>query len=364
MVDRGTGMAPTGTQVGTQLRSLQKRLLALQRDAQLLERQAINTTMGEAAESSIMEGAATTLARALDMLRSGRPPRTVGERMVMNNYFAMQQIKQWLDRPLSIEMLLEIQELLTEGTLDEPGGVGRLRADSDLVRIVDTRNNETIFTPPPVGFLGGLLRSACEFANKDHTGPEFIHPIVKATILHFLIGYAHPFVDGNGRTARAVFYWFALRHGYGVFEFLSISEIIRKGYAKYPQAYLDSELDDGDLTYFVLYHLDAIQQALDRLAEHVEREQERTRRSEPLLKLAKDLNLRQRLLLEHALRHPLTQYTVKSHMNSNGIVAATSRADLDDLVRRRLMVTSKKGKQVLYLIAPGLEDRLNRRSAK
>ncbi|WP_366511954.1 Fic family protein [Maribacter sp.] len=43
---------------------------------------------------------------------------------------------------------------------------------------------------------------------------NFIHPIVKASILHFLIGYIHPFVDGNGRTARAIFYWYLLKNGY------------------------------------------------------------------------------------------------------------------------------------------------------
>lgn len=361
IIDRSTGVDPGANPVA---RTLQKRLFALHRDGQILARRRIQTSMDEAAESSIMEGAATTRSDAINMLRSGRAPASLGERMVVNNYLAMQQIKQWLDRALSIEMLLELQELLTHGTLDDATGAGRLRRADESIRIVDARSEETIFTPPPAADLRPLLQTICDFANREHAGPDFIHPVVKAAILHFLIGYAHPFIDGNGRTARATFYWLALRHGYGVFEFLSISEVIRKGYAKYPQAFLDTELDEGDVTYFVFFQLDVILQSLDRLAEHIEAEQDRIRRSESLLKLASDLNLRQRLLLEHALRHPLTQYTVKSHMNSNGIVAATARADLDDLVRRRLMVTSKRQKEVLYLVAPGLDAKLRKRAAR
>lgn len=361
VVDRSTGVDPAGP---TRVRTLRKRLLAIGTDGELLARRRIFSTMSEAAESSIMEGAASTRRDAVELLRSGRAPASFAEHMILNNYSAMQQIKQWLDRDLSIEMLLELQAILTTNAIDTPDGVGRLRLGTENVRVEDTRTAETIFTPPPAETLTELLRAVCRFANHEHSGPDFIHPIVKSAILHFLIGYAHPFVDGNGRTARAVFYWNALRHGYGIVEYLSISEIIRKGFARYPQAYIDSELDDGDLTYFISYHLDVIQQALDRLADHIETEQERIKQSERFLRLAKGLNLRQRLLLEHAIRHPLTQYTVKSHANSNGIVLATSRADLEELVRLRLMTTARKGKQVLYLASPDLERKLSGRARR
>lgn len=322
----------------------------------------IRTLMDEAAESSIMEGAATTRKEAVELLRSGRTPRDKAERMVVNNYVAMQQVKQWVQRDLSVEMLLELQSMLTEGTLDKQDEAGRFRRPDESIRVVDDRDNTTIFVPPPAEQLSARLKKLCEFANQEHKGDEFLHPIVKACVLHFMVGYEHPFVDGNGRTARAVFYWFALRNGYGLFEYLAISELIRKGFAKYPQAYIDSEVDDGDLTYFVLYKLEIIEQALDRLAEHLRREEEKLRQSERFLRLSKDINLRQRLLLEHALRHPRSMYTVKSHMNSNGVSTNTARADLEDLVRWKLMTTSKRGKEVVYMAIPTLPERVARRT--
>lgn len=320
----------------------------------------IRSLMDEAAESSLIEGAATTRKEAIELLKSERPPKTVGERMVVNNYVAMQKVKQILGKELSVEMLTDLQRILTEQTLANPKEAGRLRRADERVQVVSA-DNTVIHVPPPAAALPERLQALCRFANAKHEAEHFLHPIIKASILHFMIGYEHPFCDGNGRTARAIFYWFALRHGYDIFEFVSISEIIRKGYARYPQAFVDVETDDGDLTYFVLYHLDVIERALDRLAEHLEREEAKIERSERLLRIAKGLNLRQRHLLEHALRHPTTEYTAKSHRNSNGIALGTARADLDDLVRRKLMTTSKRVREVIYHVSPTLKDRLARK---
>lgn len=322
----------------------------------------IRSLMDEAIESSLIEGAAQTRKDAIDLLRSQRPPRGIGERMIVNNFVAMQQIKQWLDRPLSTEMLLDLQGILTEGTLKEPEQARRLRRSDENIRVFYEPDDRVIFTPPSAGLLPERLSKLCAFANATHEGDKFIHPIVKACILHFMIGYEHPFADGNGRTARAVFYWHALRHGYTLFEYVPISERIRHGVSKYPQAYVDCEEDGGDLTYFILYKLDIIEQSLTLATDHLKEEEARITRSERLLRLSKNLNLRQRLLLEHALRHPRTLYTVKSHAHSNGIRNVTARNDLQGLVRLRLMTTSKNGREVIYHPAPTLATRLAAKS--
>jgi len=327
-------------------------------DPMMRRRFAIRSMMEEAIESSRIEGAVTTRNDALDLLRSGREPKTEHERMVVNNYVAMQDIKTWLDRDLTIERLHNLQTILTEKTLVDPAQAGRFRRSTDNVRIVDDRTNETVFTPPPAGGLPDRVRAICDFANRKHTGDEFIHPIVKACILHFLIGYEHPWCDGNGRTARAIFYWFVLKHGYTVFEYMAVSELIRKSWGQYAEAYLNTENDDGDLTYFIYYKLRIIVRAIDQLGEHLEREEAKVRRG---LQLAADdpsLNLRQRLLLEHAIRHPRTVYTVKSHATSNRITAHTARSDLDGLVQRRLLSPYKAGRMISYVLAPDAQDRL------
>lgn len=322
------------------------------------ERFIIRTMMEEAIDSSRIEGAVTTRELALELLRSGRAPRTPAEVMVANNYSAMQRVKGWLDRPLSPEFLCELQAILTAGTLKKPDQSGRFRRRDEQVGVVDERTGETVFVPPPAQELGRRISQLCDFANTLHTGQHFLHPLVKASVLHFMIGYEHPFVDGNGRTARAVFYWQALRSGYRGFEYMAISELIRAAYAKYPQAFADTESDDFDLTYFVCYKAGVIQRSIERLLSHLREEEEKIARSLRLVKLDPDLNLRQRLLVEHALRHPRTVYTAKSHSVSNNITAMTARADLEHLRQRGFLNAFKSGREVQYVLASDLPARL------
>ena len=77
------------------------------------------------------------------------------------------------------------------------------------------------------------MRLLCDFANEDEDGEPFIHPVVRAILLHFWLAYDHPFEDGNGRTARILFFWLMQQRGYWLIEYLPISPIIRKAPAKY-----------------------------------------------------------------------------------------------------------------------------------
>ena len=128
---------------------------------------------------------------------------------------------------------------------------------------------EIYHVPPPVEQLEERLEMMCAFANADM--PGFIHPAVRSIILHFWLAYDHPFVDGNGRTARALFYWSMLRHGYWLFEFISISSVINKARGRYASSFLLSESDDNDLTYFLLAQVTVIQQAITNLHAYLER---------------------------------------------------------------------------------------------
>lgn len=92
--------------------------------------------MDEAIASSQIEGAATTRRVAKEMLRTGRPPQTRGERMILNNFRTVSRIGDLGDKPLTTSVLLELQASLTEGTLADPGEVGRLRTpidDDDII---------------------------------------------------------------------------------------------------------------------------------------------------------------------------------------------------------------------------------------
>ena len=203
------------------------------------------------------------------------------------------------------------------------------------------------------------MGAMCDFAN-GKTPRGFVHPVVRSIILHFWLAYNHPFIDGNGRTARALFYWSMLHHGYWLFEFLSISQILLKAPAKYARAFLYTETDENDLTYFILHQLDVIQRAIQGLHEYIKRKTRQLQVAEHELRGSAALNHRQRALISHALRHPHHRYTIHSHRMSHDVVYQTGRTDLLDLRDRGLLYARKIGRTWYFTPADGLEQKLAR----
>jgi Fic family protein len=312
----------------------------------------------ESITSSQLEGASTTRDVAKKMIREGREPRDRDERMILNNFRTMQEIIRLKDEELTKDLVLEIQRIATQETLDDDSGSGRFRKPEEDIVVGDDLG-QVFHTPPPAGQLDRRIAAMCDFANGRSPG-GFIHPMIRSMILHFWLAYDHPFIDGNGRTARALFYWSMLRHGYWLFEFISISRIILRGPTKYGRAFLETETDDNDLTYFLLYHAEIIRRAIDELHRYIE---ERTRR---LLELEADLrgltalNHRQRDLVSQALRHPGQRFSIESHRKSHDTVYETARSDLMDLVERALFTKRKVGRTWYFEPAPDLETRLRR----
>jgi Fic family protein len=319
----------------------------------------------EAVTSSQLEGAATTRAAAKEMLRTGRPPRTLGERMILNNYLTMQRIAEWKQRPLDEQLIFEMHRMVTEGTLEDPTAAGRLRRADEKITVQDEITGEVFHSPPPAEQLTRRLKKLCNFAKgsiddvgKPHGG--FVHPVVRAIILHFWLAYDHPFVDGNGRTARALFYWSMLRQGYWLFEFVSISEILVKAPVQYATSFLHTETDSNDATYFLHYQCQVIRRAIASLHQYIERKSKELRETESVLRGSTELNHRQQALIAHALRHPGMRYTVEGHRRSHGIVYETARYDLLGLAKAGLLDARKTGRAFTFIVPVDIADRLQR----
>jgi Fic family protein len=325
------------------------------------DRYLVRSLVEEAITSSQLEGATTTRPIAKEMIRSGRSPRDVSEQMILNNYRAMEWIRSLdRERELDEEMLLELHRTLTLGTLSSSDDVGRFRSTSedDKIRVFDAYD-EALHTPPPSETLPERMKLLFDFAN-GRTPDYYIPPIIRAIILHFWLAYEHPFVDGNGRSARALFYWSMLRQGAWLCEYVSISEVIKKARSRYGRAFLYVETDENDLTYFILYHLELLTKAFAALHQYIDAKSRAIREVEVLLRRSDRLNNRQLALLSHALRHPGTHYTVASHGSSHRISAPTARSDLQELVQMGLLEARKSGKAVVYDAVAELELRLRR----
>jgi len=320
------------------------------------DRYVVNTLMEEAIASSQLEGAATTRPIAKEMLRSGRPPRDKSERMILNNYLTMQRIRDLRSERLTPEIVFELHRRVTDGTLEKPDAAGRFRRADENIRVEDMEG--TVFhEPPPAEELPGRLEAMCRFANGDE--PQyFVHPVLRAIMLHFWFAYDHPFFDGNGRTARALFYWSMQRQDYQLFEFISISEILLRAPVRYAEAFLHTETDDNDLTYFILHQAEVIREAVKTLRDYLARKKTELQTASDCLRGMQDLNHRQQVLLAHALRERHTRYLIGAHQRSHNVTHQTARDDLFDLAERGLLSFARAGRAYVFRAPGDLEDKL------
>lgn len=290
-----------------------------------------SSLMEEAIYSSKMEGASTTRIVAKDMLRKKKSPQNKSQQMIVNNYNTIQYIVEHKEQPLTEELLLTIHQLMTEKTLDNPEDAGRFRTN-DKVVVADMVEGDIIYTPPSFQEIPEFVESLCNFFNNDNPR-TFIHPIIRGIIVHFMLAFMHPFVDGNGRTARALFYWYMLKEGYKLTEYMSISRVIAKSKANYEKAFRYVENDGNDMGYFVAYNLRALEISFQQLRDYIQRKQ-REKRAASSFMMVGNINQRQALILQRLKEEPDTIFTVKDVQDRFSVSSMTARKDLSDLVQQ------------------------------
>lgn len=313
----------------------------------------MSSLIEEALSSSQLEGAVVTRSEAKDMLRSNRKPSNSHERMVLNNFRTMQMLEDIRGEELTPELIQEIHRRISEGTLDQPEDEGRFRTTEDVIRLVDEECGEVMDTPPSADQLPARLEKLCAFANdRDMTG--YLHPVIRSILLHFWLACEHPFVDGNGRTARALFYWSMLRHGFWLFEFISIFHILLRAPKKYYRSFLHTETDDNDLNYFIIHQLRTLLSAIESLHQYIARKKGKLEEMRGLFAPGGGLNHRQLALVRHALKNSSAVYTVESHRASHRVAVQTARTDLEGLRSMGMLVRTKRGKAFCYHPDPAI----------
>ncbi len=193
------------------------------------------------------------------MLRNRERPADMQQQAAVNEYEALLYVRNRLDEPLDMDLLREVNATIMRSLRSD---VTKWFEEEDIVTL------------------------QCPRSQMDHTGVEsaledlfvFVneadrstHPMVKAVILHFALCYLHPFPDGNGRTARAMFYWCALREGYDFMDYLAVSKAVEETYDGYIGSFLRSETDGNDITYFIDYSLRSIRRSMDIFTEYLDR---------------------------------------------------------------------------------------------
>lgn len=296
----------------------------------------------EAVASHQLSNVKTDNAAAIDLLATGRPA-TENEQPVLNHYMTLMQLSDSLAQPLSESLLHTWWSEL----MGQPFTPAAYRND-DAPQTYQVEGVEFNHAPLPHAQVPTQLKKLCAFANQtDEDYPGFMHPIIKALLLMYILIHDQPFQQGNARLSKTLFYWHLLKNGYSVLSAVSLSNVITQHLAAYYQAFLYVATDDDDLTYFLLQQLDLLLLAMQQYSAELKTKlaaQHQMMQHE----WAEKLNPRQLTILQEMRSHPQREYRLATYKQRFDVTYETSRTDLMQLARLKLAKQRKVGKAFIY----------------
>jgi len=235
---------------------------------------------------------------------------------------------------LTIETILEIHRLTTDRIIFHESS-GRLRQTQVVVK--NSRTGLISYTPPPAAEVPYLIEDLVNWINSDES--KELHPIIKAGIIHYELARIHPFVDGNGRVARATATLIMFLDGYDIRKLFSLEEYFDLNPINYYETLqavsnqLVIDTHERDLTPWLEYFIEGVAIELNRVKERVQRISADARVKDKL-GMQVELNERQMLIMEYLHRH-------KSMMNKDFRKIFPDYSD--DTVLRELKFLKQKG---------------------
>jgi len=295
-----------------------------------------NATIEEAIMSAIYEGANSTRAKAKKLIAEEKQPKNKDEWMIVNNYLSMRWIKKNTNRAVDLDLIREIHEIVTKNTLvgDDANYIGKFR--DDVVYVGETHEGVK---------YENIEESLREVISLTTDNQRYIHPIIRGILLHYFIGYVHPFFDGNGRTARTLFYFKAIKNKYKFVELLSISAHLKNHGKRYERAFENAVIHNGDMTYFVDFCLDSLLEAIKQVERKLKYLAAVAEHGQKLGLGGTQISLLQKMALNKFVSISIEEYS-KSISRSREV----ARQELKELLKLQFLIEKKQGKKFVYFI--------------
>lgn len=137
------------------------------------------------------------------------------------------------------------------------------------VILKNSRTGEVSFKPPLAVAVPYQIKDLLSFINSNSN--KDIHPVLKSGIVHYELVRIHPFLDGNGRVARALSTLILFLEGYDIRKFFSLEEYFDKDAGSYYEALQSVQKSKGDLTFWLEYFTEGLAIELSKIKERVER---------------------------------------------------------------------------------------------
>jgi len=299
----------------------------------------------ESHHSTHIEGTALSLEQAKSILE-GKKVKGVShddEKELLNYKKAMDFISKYLGKndPLSEGVIRELHKIIVKDVRGENADPGSYRRIQNYV--VNSRTREVVYTPPASLEVPHLMREFTEWINKA----KDMSPILVAGIAQFQFVHIHPFIDGNGRTARLLSTLILYKTGYDFKRLFTISEYYDKDRPSYYQAIQSVRNNNIDMTAWLGYFVEGLRSQM----EEIQDKGKKIIVSEKIVKALAEYNLN--LRQEKIIRYLVVNEQINNEQCQRlcESIRRTVTRDLASLVEKGLLLRKGKLKGAYYILS-------------
>ena len=254
----------SGREIIEHSRLIPKWELTLRKEAQL----------HNAHSSTSIEGNKLTLEQVRALSEKKEITASAKDKHEVVNYLqALDSVSQYAKKKIDAKLFLRIHKTLTKGTLKQEKDCGVFRDRQVFVgkRIFDgTQLKEVVeYMPPDTKEVPGLVEEFLSWLSSD--GPTKINPVILAGLVHYEIARIHPFIDGNGRTARLLASLVLYKSGFDHRRFFALDDYYDKDKSLYYAALKTAQQNKGDITKWLEYFTDGVLDSINRVKDTIAR---------------------------------------------------------------------------------------------
>jgi len=297
--------------------------------------------------STSIEGNPLSLEEVTDLLEGREVTAHPREKREVLNYvevldYIEREYQSHPDKPVTVDSICQLHSLVAGGILPEHEA-GHFRQVPVVVGIPAT--GEIRFRPPDWDDVPRLMADLAGWLNSP--AASALMPVLQAGIAHYECVRIHPFVDGNGRTARALATLILYKRGFDTKRFFALEEYYNLDRQSYYSALATADRR-GDLTEWLEYFVQGIAVEMVRMEQHLTALEQIVQQAAGTEVAALGLNTRQIRALELLLREP--RLTTALYRQWNRVSRATAQRDLADLAARGLLQQHGVGRGVYYIL--------------
>lgn len=294
----------------------------------------------EAHHTTHIEGTQLTLKES-EQLWQGQHLADVNpddERELLNYRDAFELVSSYVGdgQPITEGLIREIHKRLVQGVRGDSATPGLYRKIQNYV--ANSKTKEVIYTPPPVYEISNMMQALVDWLNEEET----IHPVLVSGIAQFHLVHIHPFLDGNGRTARLLSTLCLYRKGYDFKKLFTISEYYDRNRTDYYKAIQSVRENDMDMTGWLEYFSEGLAVQLREI-----KSLGKQAITQSLLAKEYHLSERQRLAIEYMATEGSLSIQQFERMCPD-VTRRTLQRELKDLIDKGLVESSGATSNLIY----------------